>query len=168
MKTREEHQDWMFEANRIRNSIPTFPLIKYSKEEIKERRLAREEHRREQRRLKTEERLYKIRSKKDSLLRIKESIRAGLYSLRKGKTKGKRGSAIKNLGCSVIELRAHIESLWKEGMTWENHGKFGWHIDHKISLSSVDLASSEQVKRVCHYTNLQPLWWRENLSKGNR
>ena len=55
-------------------------------------------------------------------------------------------------------------------MTWENWGnkKGEWSIDHKYPLSKVDLTDREQLLRVCHYTNLQPLWASENIMKGNK
>jgi hypothetical protein len=52
-------------------------------------------------------------------------------------------------------------------MTWENHGKFGWHIDHIIPCASFDLTDLEQQKKCFHYTNFQPLWWRENILKSD-
>ncbi len=49
-------------------------------------------------------------------------------------------------------------------MSWDNHTKYGWHIDHIIPLASAK--TEEELKSLCHYTNLQPLWAKENLSKG--
>lgn len=76
----------------------------------------------------------------------------------------KTGSAVKNLGCSVPEFLAHLESKFTERMTWSNYGQ--WHIDHIQPLSSFNLESAEQLVVACHYTNLQPLWAEENISKG--
>jgi hypothetical protein len=62
----------------------------------------------------------------------------------------------------------YLESQFKEGMTRENHGAKGWHIDHIKPCSSFNLADPEQQKICFHYTNLQPLWWWENLAKGSK
>ncbi len=70
------------------------------------------------------------------------------------------------LGCTYQQLVGHLEAQFKPGMTWENKGKDGWHIDHIRPLASFDLTDPEQLHRACHYTNLQPLWARDNLSKG--
>jgi hypothetical protein len=78
----------------------------------------------------------------------------------------KSGSAISNLGCSVDELKKHLESKFQYGMTWENHGK--WHIDHILPLSKFDLSKREDFLKASHYTNLQPLWARDNIIKSNR
>ena len=80
----------------------------------------------------------------------------------------KKTKTVKLIGCSWQEARDHLQSQFKEGMTWENHGKYGWHIDHIIPCSSFDLTDPEQQKKCFHYTNIQPLWWHENLSKGNK
>ena len=77
----------------------------------------------------------------------------------------KSGSAIDDLGCTIEEFKDHIESQFKEGMTWDNWTTDGWHIDHKKQLSNFDLTDREQFKEAAHYTNLQPLWWWENLEK---
>lgn len=72
------------------------------------------------------------------------------------------------IGCSPAYLQLHLESQFQPGMTWDNHGQFGWHIDHIIPLSSFDLTDEEQLKKACHYTNLQPLWWQDNLKKRDK
>lgn len=78
----------------------------------------------------------------------------------------KSGSAVRNLGCTISRLKSHLENQFKEGMSWDNWGRKGWHIDHIKPLSSFDLNDSEQLKIACHYTNLQPLWAFDNISKG--
>lgn len=80
----------------------------------------------------------------------------------------KSGSAVKDLGCCISEFKIYLESKFQVGMTWENYGRYGWHIDHIIPLSYYNLSIREQFLKACHYTNLQPLWALENLQKGNR
>lgn len=87
--------------------------------------------------------------------------------LRKALFRGtKRGSAVQDLGCTVEELKQHLEDQFTEGMNWENQGE--WHIDHIIPMSSFDLTDRDQLLECCHFTNLQPLWALENLRKGNK
>lgn len=77
----------------------------------------------------------------------------------------KRGSTTeKILGCSWEFLLSYLESRFREGMTWENRGK--WHIDHITPLASAK--TEEEIMSLCRYTNLQPLWSHENQSKGAR
>lgn len=80
--------------------------------------------------------------------------------------KRKAGSAVRDLGCTLDELKVYLENKFKEGMSWENRGQFGWHIDHRLPLSQFDLTDREQFLRACHYTNLQPMWWIDNIKKG--
>ena len=78
------------------------------------------------------------------------------------------GSFVQDLGCSVEQLKAYIESKWVEGMNWNNHGKGPgkWQIDHIIELWKFDLSNREQFLKACHYTNLQPLWYEDHIKKG--
>jgi hypothetical protein len=101
---------------------------------------------------------------KDPSFRLSKVLRARFYEVvihNYRKTKWR-----KVLGCSVKELKDYLEAKFLRGMSWENHGK--WHIDHIVPLSAFDLASDAQVALAFHYTNLQPLWARDNLSKGGR
>jgi hypothetical protein len=75
-------------------------------------------------------------------------------------------SSIDYLGCEIEELRRYLESKFLPGMSWENYGRNGWHIDHIIPLSSFDLSDPGQFRKACHFTNLQPLWAKDNLTKG--
>lgn len=53
-------------------------------------------------------------------------------------------------------------------MSWENRGNFGWHVDHIKPCASFDLTKPEEQAKCFHYTNLQPLWARENIAKGDK
>ncbi len=69
-------------------------------------------------------------------------------------------------GCDLKTFIAHIESKWKDGMTWANHGFNGWHIDHIIPCSKFDFTKRQDREQCFHYTNTQPLWHFENSAKG--
>jgi hypothetical protein len=71
------------------------------------------------------------------------------------------------IGCSPGFLRNHLESLFRPGMSWENYGK--WHVDHIVPLSWWDIGNHpEHLFEASHYSNLQPMWARENRTKHNR
>lgn len=88
------------------------------------------------------------------------------HALRKTSTR-KSKRTIDLLGCSAAELAAHLESMFLPGMTWGNRGINGWHIDHIIPLAKFDLRDTEQQAVAFHYTNLQPLWAKDNRMKGD-
>lgn len=100
--------------------------------------------------------------------RLRVILRARLNCILGGKQKA--GSAVRDLGCSTEELKKHIESQWEDGMSWDNYGrgKDKWSIDHIIPISLFNLEDEEQLKKACHYTNLKPMWFSDNASKGNR
>ena len=76
----------------------------------------------------------------------------------------KTGRTKEVLGYTVEELKNHLESLFKEGMTWDNHGK--WHIDHRIPQSY--FTTIDQMRECFALDNLKPEWGEWNRSKGNR
>lgn len=106
------------------------------------------------------------RAKTDIHFRLRKRLRGRILgALARGVSKS--GATVDLIGCSVPEFKKHIESLWKPGMTWENYGRFGWHIDHVRPCASFDLTDPEQQRACFHYTNTQPLWHVENLKKGS-
>ena len=72
------------------------------------------------------------------------------------------------LGCTYEEARLHLESQFTDGMSWDNYGLHGWHIDHIIPCASFDLSDPDQQRQCFHYTNLQPLWAEDNLRKSDK
>ncbi len=71
------------------------------------------------------------------------------------------------LGCNISELKTHLECQFKDNMNWNNRGRMGWHIDHIKPLAHMDIKNVEDVKEYLHYTNLQPLWQKDNIKKSN-
>jgi hypothetical protein len=108
----------------------------------------------------------------DPNFKIADNLRRRMNLAIKDGRKG--GSVIRDLCCSIDELKQHLEKQFHiapktgEMMTWANYGYYGWHIDHIIPLSSFDLTDREQFLKACHYTNYQPLWAKDNISKGNK
>jgi hypothetical protein len=82
----------------------------------------------------------------------------------------KRGSAIRDLGCTVADLKAHLERQFLPGMTWENfgHGRGRWSIDHVFPMARADLTNRAHVLAVCNWQNLRPVWFAENVRKSAR
>jgi hypothetical protein len=98
--------------------------------------------------------------------RIKHNLRTRINLVLKGKIKS--GSTINLLGCDIKFFMQYIEGLFLSGMTWDNHTRKGWHIDHIKPCASFDLTDPEQQKKCFHYTNLQPLWAADNIRKSDK
>lgn len=104
-----------------------------------------------------------MRRKTDINYRVLCSLRRRLNNTI---TKGfKSARTLELLECSVNYLKKYLKNQFKKGMNWDNYGMFGWHIDHIIPCNNFDLTNSEEQKKCFNYTNLQPLWAKENWSK---
>lgn len=103
------------------------------------------------------------KTKIDIRFRIKKSLGTRIRNALKGINKSKQ--TLELLGCSVEFLKNHLESQFKEGMTWKNYGKGGWVIDHIRPCVSFDLCKLSEQKKCFNYSNLQPLWEIDNLHK---
>ena len=108
---------------------------------------------------------YRNRRATNLNFKIAHNLRSRLNKALKGNLKN--GSAVRDLGCSIDELKLKFIPLFAIGMNWENYGSL-WHIDHIRPCASFDLTDPEQVKLCCHFSNLQPLWAADNLAKSDR
>ena len=106
---------------------------------------------------------YKLRRmKEDPLFRAECAMRGYIRIAFKKRGHTKTGTTRALLGCEWDELKAHMERQFKPGMTWDNYGE--WHIDHILPLASAETV--DDLARLCHYKNLQPLWAEDNIRKG--
>lgn len=99
-------------------------------------------------------------------IRIINSLRTRIRTALLGAEKSKDLRTEEYIGISFEGFREYIKSTWKPGMTWENYGIGGWHIDHIIPCAAFNLLDPDQQKKCFHYTNMQALWESENISKG--
>ena len=101
------------------------------------------------------------------------NVRTTVYRALKNAQTPKRDRTIEYLGCTIYFYISYLEEKFKEGMTWENHGQGvgNWNIDHVIPLRfkrDGKPPTAEESEKRLYYTNTQPLWWEENMDKGNR
>jgi hypothetical protein len=80
----------------------------------------------------------------------------------------KSASTLRLLSCDIPWLKAWLEVHFQPGMTWDNYGMKGWHVDHIRPCASFNLVDHKEQKRCFHWTNLQPLWALENLQKSDK
>lgn len=164
-------QSWCKECNRLKDATPE--SIAYHKVY---REVNRETHKAYMKiywvtpEFKASKKAYKKdKLIKDPIFKLKENLRARLNMAIRGRQKA--GSAVKDLGCTGLECRVYLEALFyphpvtHELMTWNNYGK-KWQIDHKVEFNSIDVADREQLLRVLHYSNLQPLWIEDHKKKS--
>jgi hypothetical protein len=115
--------------------------------------------------IKEQKREYiKKRNSNDFIFNLKNRMRNRLRNYLTTLNITKKNKTFEIVGCTPQFLKEHLEKQFVDGMTWENRSE--WHIDHKIPLSSAK--TEEELYKLCHYTNLQPLWVEENLKKGNK
>ena len=101
----------------------------------------------------------------DLAFKIKNLLRGRIWAALKG---GKKSTnTMKLVGCSIEEFKNHLEKQFKPGMSWDNQGMKGWHIDHIKPCSSFDLTDPEQQRQCFNWTNMQPLWAHENFTKSD-
>jgi hypothetical protein len=108
--------------------------------------------------------LHKVLMATNPEYKIKRNLRRRVNLALKNQGMFKDKSLTKYIGCTISELITYLETKFLEGMTYNNYGE--WHVDHIIPCASFDLTLEENQKKCFHYTNLQPLWGKDNLVKG--
>ena len=96
--------------------------------------------------------------------KLRSRLRSRTNSFFKYKGYKKKNRTEEILGANWKTVESFMEAKFVDGMNWDNIGE--WHIDHIIPLSSAE--TEQEIIKLCHYTNLQPLWAFDNLSKGNK
>lgn len=106
----------------------------------------------------------KERRDNDPVFNLTNRMRSRLRKYLNSYNITKKNKTFDIVGCTPEFLKEHLESQFKNGISWENRSE--WHIDHIIPLSSAK--TEEELYSLCHYTNLQPLWAEENIKKSNK
>jgi hypothetical protein len=174
-KTKKVQKNW-YEKNkekalqtsknyRLNNVEKRKETIKKSREKNKERVIETRKKYSQNKRKELNE--YSVRRRKENpVARISHNMRGKIKDFLKIKNFRQTNKTFEIVGCSPQELKEHLEKQFTNGMSWDNYGYYGWHIDHIIPLDSA--TTQEDTYKLCYYTNLQPLWGCDNLSKNNK
>jgi hypothetical protein len=146
-KWNEENQEY------YKKYFEKYYIVNYEKE--KERKLKWSRDNREY-----SNNYQKKRKKEDILFKIISNMRNSVNRYLKYRSK----HTFDIVGCSPQFLKEHLETQFIDGMSWDNRSE--WHIDHIIPLSSAK--TEDELYKLCHYENLQPLWAEDNLKKSNK
>jgi hypothetical protein len=143
------------EANKEYEKERWKKYYKENKEKIKKYREANKEKINKYRRQKR---------KTDPLFKMSYNLRNRTYQAFKNKGYSKTSKTQEMSGVDWEVAKQHIEEQFTEGMNWDNQGE--WHIDHIIPLASAN--NEADLKKLCHYSNLQPLWAEDNIKKRDK
>ncbi len=136
-----------------------------NKESVKEKQ-AQYYRNNKDKKIKQQQEYQKNRKQYDPLFKVISVLRKRIYSALNSKKWHKNSPYSDYVGCSQDQLKLHIETQFQSGMSWNNYGHSTWHIDHKVPLATAK--TEEEVYKLCHYTNLQPMWAKDNFSKGSK
>lgn len=112
-------------------------------------------------------RYHRERTKRDPHFRLTGVLRHRIWLALKSQKVKKSERTEKLIGCSFAEFRQHIEKQFQPGMTWENYGRRGWEIDHRVPLAAFNLADPEQQKLAFNFHNQRPMWRPANRAKND-
>lgn len=156
---RKEYNKTYREQNREKVKERKKAYYQQNADKLKEWQKAYNKQNRDKRRI-YERNKYKT----DINFKLTENLRKRLRKVLNGKSKSKKTMDL--IGCSADFLKKHLENQFQPGMSWENYGFYGWHVDHIVPCASFDdLDDPKQQQKCFHYTNLQPLWAKDNMSK---
>lgn len=177
-KWREENREKVRQQKRDSYQRLKNTSVKAWKEKNKEIILQKKKEYREKNAesIKMQRKAYRIKAKgktrerynNDIQFRLSVTLRHRISEAVKAQGAVKRERTAELIGCSIAELKKHLESQFKDGMSWENYGFYGWHIDHIIPCAAFDLSKEDEQKKCFNYKNLQPLWAVENNRKSDK
>jgi hypothetical protein len=166
----EKNKEIILESTKKRNIQNKEKIQDYNKQ-YRENNLDSEKRRWKEYYEKNKNELIKKNSKKTKekrntviLEKLKHNVRNRLLFYLKVKNIRKNSKTFDIIGCSPDFLKQHLEKQFTEDMVWENYGYYGWHIDHIIPLSIAE--TEEELYKLSHFTNLQPMWASDNIKKG--
>ena len=153
------------------NKIDMLAQMKAYYEENRDKKLKyAKEYRKKNKDVKNEyDRIYIFnRRHQDPVFRLKSNLRGRLHRYCKYSGLNKRFKTMDSVGLSPADFKIYIESMFVDGMTWDNYGQGEgkWSIDHTKPLCTAK--TEEDVFTLNHYTNLRPMWWFDNLAKGGK
>jgi hypothetical protein len=157
-KNKEKITIWRKEHNDLIRNRCKLSRLKYRDKYLQSKREAYKKN-------KHKYALYMRRKRRiDLCFRLKGNLRHRVYMAIKYNKKST--NTITLIGCPIEQLKTHLEKQFTPGMNWKNYGK--WHVDHIKPCSLFDLSVPEEQCKCFHYTNLQPLWAKENRVKSNK
>ena len=106
------------------------------------------------------------KKREDPCIRLIQNMRSRMRLILLGESKSAPTTTL--LGCSPQEFRNYMEAQFTDGMTWNNYGLHGWHMDHITPLSIFNMKNPAEQRIAFHYMNYQPLWALDNIKKGNK
>lgn len=106
------------------------------------------------------------RRKRDLVFDLAARVRTRIVVALNRKRANKATRSLALIGCNADQLKSHIESLFLPGMGWSNRSE--WHVDHIIPIAAFDIRKPSEQRKAFHFTNLQPLWKRDNLVKSSK
>ena len=109
-------------------------------------------------------RLYQKLCRQDSGKRLSKNLSKSIWECLKSKKAKRSWKSLVNF--TLDDLINHLQNKFKDGMTWENYGRTGWHIDHIRPCASFNLLNEDEQLQCFHFSNLQPLWAFDNINKG--
>lgn len=166
LKMAEWHKNY-YKKNKDKALIKHKIWIKNNRNKIRE--TANEYYKKNAKLICEKNQIYKVKRKEiDPLFKLKIALRGRTGTILKHKGYKKNTKTETILGASFDICKLHIEKKFTKGMNWSNYGKGEgrWNIDHKIPLASAN--TEEDLIKLCHYTNLQPLWETENMKKSDK
>jgi len=156
----EENKDKIRERKKIKRK----KYYQEHKKEIESAKKLKEKMQKDLRKKKDREK-FKCRYNSDTAFRILVCLRKRVRKTITCKDKKSSFTTIELIGVNQKFLRSYLESQFEDGMSWDNYGVNGWHIDHIIPCSLFDLTNPEEQKKCFNYKNLRPCWQMENILK---